>query len=507
MTPSGGSQRNIPITLNSAFGTINHTGKTVTPPQGGTGNGHAVEIDQQGNIYVAGSFTNTSTGAKTFAVTKFLPNGSRDTAYGSNGTLTIDFGAGDEIAYDIELYKGTDPVSDPATLYVAGTASGGWAVAKLVPDGTGQIDVLDDNFDGDGRKSGFRTGQLNAVHYHQDAEGSGNILLAGADTFGTMYVYALNSSTGATAWSRDIVFNIALYGWQEGFDVLEQVNDDKVVVAGMACRSTAPYGTDFALARLNSDGTFDSSFDGDGKVTTNISGLTSSILSQDIAYSIVESADHDALFAVGKSNTTGSDRFAVVSYLRSNGSRDPEFKMTGYSNGVAIGPSGVAYDAKVQHTAGAPGFGMVVAGGTGVPGDTSNDFVLARFVTHESLGTGVGGALDTQFGSSGVATTDFNNAPTYNSGYDVARGIDFAFNADESNSPHQHSIVAAGFSGTGVTGGNLALAEYLPSNRILVVSSSGGAPAPPPPGGGAALSLSPWDVDDEDEEADAELLA
>jgi hypothetical protein len=69
--------------------------------------------------------------------------------------------------------------------------------------------------------------------------------------------------------------------------------------------------------------------------------------------------------------------------------------------------------------------------------------------------------------------------------------------APETGTPWR-SIVAAGFSGTG---GNLALAEYLPRNHILVVSPLGGPP--PAPGGGAAFALSPWDVEEDDEEDDA----
>ncbi|HZN65613.1 MAG TPA: hypothetical protein VFB66_09940, partial [Tepidisphaeraceae bacterium] len=100
-----------------------------------------------------------------------------------------------------------------------------------------------------------------------------------------------------------------------------------------------------------------------------------------------------------------------------------------------------------------------------------------------------------------VATTDFDKSQAYNSGYDVARGIDFARGIDPE---HTLCIVAAGFSGTGGAGGNLALAEYLPRNRVEVVNPFGGAP--PPPGGGAALSLNPWDVEEEDEGA-GDLLA
>jgi hypothetical protein len=215
------------------------------------------------------------------------------------------------------------------------------------------------------------------------------------------------------------------------YDVLEQLSDSKVVIVGRACRHTAPYGTDFALARFNADGTVDNTFDGDGKLTTNFGTVVGGCElnpSYDTAFSVVESVDNDTLFVVGKTSYGGAgDRFAVVSYLQSNGSRDPDFKNSSYPNGLAVGPYGIAYDAKVQDEGtAAQGYGMVTAGGEGVPGDTSSDFVLARFQTRESLGDGVGGALDNDFGKNGVATTDFNKSGGYNSGYDVARGIDFA---------------------------------------------------------------------------------
>ena len=42
--------------------------------------------------------------------------------------------------------------------------------------------------------------------------------------------------------------------------------DGKIVVAGQSPTAAA---TDFALARYNADGSLDTSFDGDGKVTTD----------------------------------------------------------------------------------------------------------------------------------------------------------------------------------------------------------------------------------------------
>lgn len=46
--------------------------------------------------------------------------------------------------------------------------------------------------------------------------------------------------------------------------------DGKIVVVGVAGDSS--FNSDFAVARYNSNGTLDTSFDGDGKVTDDIDG-------------------------------------------------------------------------------------------------------------------------------------------------------------------------------------------------------------------------------------------
>ena len=75
----------------------------------------------------------------------------------------------------------------------------------------------------------------------------------------------------------------------------------------------------------------------------------------------------------------------------------------------------------------------------------------------------------------GVATTDFPKNPTYNSGYDVCRGVSFAASV---NTDHAFSIIAVGFSGANSSGGNIAMAEYLPRNRVYIFSGDGFAGAP-----------------------------
>jgi uncharacterized delta-60 repeat protein len=61
-----------------------------------------------------------------------------------------------------------------------------------------------------------------------------------------------------------------------GSSVIQQV-DGKLVVAGYSDSNN-----DFALARYNADGSLDTSFDGDGKVTTAIGAST------DVGYSVIQ---------------------------------------------------------------------------------------------------------------------------------------------------------------------------------------------------------------------------
>src|SRR5262249_12672180 len=84
-------------------------------------------------------------------------------------------------------------------------------------------------------------------------------------------------------------------GFDVGYSVTVQ-SDGKILVAGSAWN-------DFALARYNADGSLDTSFDGDGKVTTDI-GLS------DQGNSVTVQADGKILVA----GVTGIGDFALVRY-------------------------------------------------------------------------------------------------------------------------------------------------------------------------------------------------
>jgi uncharacterized delta-60 repeat protein len=102
-----------------------------------TGAATAVLIQPDRKILVAGN----ASGFQTMTVTRLMPNGSVDAAFGAAGTATIDFGITDDIANDAVL-------QGDGRIVVAGysQASEDVAVARLNPDGS-----LDGSFGAAGR--------------------------------------------------------------------------------------------------------------------------------------------------------------------------------------------------------------------------------------------------------------------------------------------------------------------------------------------------------------------
>jgi uncharacterized delta-60 repeat protein len=170
--------------------------------------------------------------------------------------------------------------------------------------------------------------------------------------------------------------------------------DGKIVVGGSAASSSSAVGqanTDFALARYNANGTLDTSFGGDGKVTTDILGPTGG---GDIIYALAVQPD-------GKIVAAGT---SVVRY-NADGTLDQGFGIGGIVPTSIFGEGTGALALALQ-----PDGKILIAGAfaqTGSP--TAGDWLLARFASD--------GAPDASFGSKGIVITDF-----FGKG-DVARGL------------------------------------------------------------------------------------
>jgi uncharacterized delta-60 repeat protein len=82
-------------------------------------------------------------------------------------------------------------------------------------------------------------------------------------------------------------------------------SDGKIVVAGIASNGTA---YNLALARLNTDGSIDTSFNSTGKVMTAVGGFNN-----DVPYGLAIQADGMILVA-GYTNTGTYNQFFVLRY-------------------------------------------------------------------------------------------------------------------------------------------------------------------------------------------------
>jgi uncharacterized delta-60 repeat protein len=165
----------------------------------------------------------------------------------------------------------------------------------------------------------------------------------------------------------------------------------KIVVAGSAymANNGGRISSDFALTRYNANGTLDTTFGGDGKVTTDLGG-------EDVVYAVALQPDGKIVVAGGSdindpSNCHGDD-FALARY-NTNGTLDTRFSgdgkiRTGFSTCSIDEP----YALVIQ-----PDGKIVVAG------VSNGDFALARYNPD--------GTLDTTFGPShtGKVTTDIRD--------------------------------------------------------------------------------------------------
>jgi uncharacterized delta-60 repeat protein len=194
--------------LDPGFGT---GGRVATPLTGGRG--EAVVVQPDGKIVVASKGSGTTTPATgDFTVLRYLPNGTPDAGFGTNGIAQINFPAGrtDE-ALDVALQ------SDGRIVVVGSTQAA-----------NGELDFGLTRFNSDGTVD---------------------------RSFGTNGVANVDFGAGSS-----VAQGVAIQP------------DGRIVAAGHA--SVGSGGNDFALARFNADGTPDASFGTAGRVTTQLTGRT-----------------------------------------------------------------------------------------------------------------------------------------------------------------------------------------------------------------------------------------
>lgn len=185
---------------------------------------------------------------------------------------------------------------------------------------------LDITFDADGKVTTADTGDGYAIV--QQADGK-IIMVGGSFSFGTVFSMVRYDLDGSLDTSFGVSGRVTTdFGTSTKATSIALQSDGKIVVAGTS-------GGDFAVARYKTDGGLDTSFSGDGVLTTNTDSLGGNF-STAAGNAVAIQSDGKIVVAGSIQNGSELQDFALVRYT-SVGVLDTTFDGDGF---VTIGISG-----------------------------------------------------------------------------------------------------------------------------------------------------------------------
>lgn len=270
--------------------------------------------------------------------------GSLDTSFGIGGILNTNLSASMADFYDL-IVQPDGKIVAIGTFYVQtepARAGGFNFVARFNIDGT-----LDMTFNGRGFKpfSDSSKSQINAVTLQSD----GKIVVVGGsaqngpkgDTFDVARFNSDGSFDSTFNGSGEISLTI---GFDSTANAVIVQPDDKIVVAGSTTLTGATSNHDFVLVRYNTDGSLDTSFGSVGRVTTDFNN------GNDEIYDALVQPDGKIVAAGYSTGSLSNTRFTTLVRYNSDGSLDPTFGNNGktvqsnlpnsYAREVALQTSG-----------------------------------------------------------------------------------------------------------------------------------------------------------------------
>jgi len=404
-------------TLDPTFGTAGITTTSIGP---NNETAHAIAVQADGKIVVAGETYNNSNVVEDFALVRYNSDGSLDNTFGTNGFVVTDMQQSTDVVKAIAIQPDGKIV---VAGYSDNTFNYDFAVARYLANGT-----LDNTFGTNGKViKNFGSTDFGLA---MALLPNGKILVSGRAYNGQNGDFALIQLNANGSY--DNTFGTAgammadLFGEDESANAIAIQADGKIVLVGDRYKNNVSI---FAIARFNPDGSLDPSFSFDGKLSTAIGTMN------DVAHAVAIQGDGKIVVA-GVSNTAAISDFALARYL-SDGTPDNTFSSDGqlttnvanggdYSTALAIQPDG-----------------KILAGGV-VPGNNSiSDFAVVRYLSD--------GSLDAMFGNNGIGIADFNT------GNDKAKAMVL----------HQGKIVMAGSSDKNAQTA-FAVARFLGTSSVTV---------------------------------------
>jgi uncharacterized delta-60 repeat protein len=343
--------------------TFSGDGKIIQSFGGTQHRGMDVAVQADGKVVVVGE--KWTAAGRDFAIARYNPNGSLDATFSGDGRQVINIGVTDQavgvaIQTDGKIVVGGQTCNSDSSICDV-------AIVRLNPNGT-----LDASFSGDGKViTDFGSGDNGG--FDLTMQGT-KIVVAGYSHDGTSYnatVYRyLSNGSLDTTFSGDGILPIN-FGAEDFFNAVAYYSG-KIYVTGHG--DTPDYSAgDFITARINTNGTLDTTFSGDGKVKTSLG-------TQDLGLGLA--INNGKVVVVGKSD----DNIAIVQYTAS-GALDPTFSGDGKLR-TNLGFSSPSLNG-VTIQAGK----IVASGGTG------EDALLVRYTA--------AGNLDTTFSADGIVTADW----------------------------------------------------------------------------------------------------
>ena len=373
--------------------TFSDDGIAITPIGDSDDIGYSVAVQSDGKIVVVGA-SQDSTGQFDFAVVRYNDNGTLDNSFASDGKTTTDIKGGGATDYGNSI-----AIQPDNKIVVAGWTFGynapydDYAVVRYNANGT-----LDNTFG----SSGIVTTNIGNTDKGQAVviQNDGKIVVAGYTYSGDTYDFSVvrydtNGVLDNTFNSNGKVITDIASDRDYGMGLAIQ-HDNKIIVVGAAKDNLE---NKLAIVRYNIDGSLDTSFDSDGKVTTSIGiGLTGNSASV-----IVQPDNKIAVACTYWGNNGEYMKIAVVRY-NSDGSLDNDWNSNGITFTSISEYDDEAYSIKLQND------GKILVGGYS-SSSLGHDFALIRYNDN--------GTLDSNFDTDGIVTTHL----TTEWGYDDAFGM------------------------------------------------------------------------------------
>jgi uncharacterized delta-60 repeat protein len=372
---------------------FNGTGKQTTSFASGSSSASSVAIQSDGKIVAAGQAANS------FALARYNTDGTLDTAGfgtggGGGGKVVTSILAGSSIATSVAIQSDGKIVA--AGIAFSGSGPVSFALARYNTNGS-----LDATFGGG---TGIVTttvsangGEIRALAIQAD----GRIVVAGYaqdPTSSSDFAVARYNTDG----TPDATFNgtglvITNVTGNDQANAVAIQSDGKIVAAGQA-DSVGVLPTTFAVLRYNTNGTLDGTFGSGGKVTTAVQSI------DDEANGVA--IDSSNRIVVAGATFSGNFDFAVARYS-STGVLDGTFG----SGGKVITPVSAGAGNDFANAIKLQTDGRLIVAGTATNG-TNDDFVVVRYTTT--------GTPDGTFGSGGKAFIDFGSSDSGGLGNSVA---------------------------------------------------------------------------------------